>query len=117
MALLDRSFRGKCTPEILSFQRVADIQKGEGDLRVELSESELARYIYTYLHIIYTYLHISTHTCMCRSVFSRLAHLSCLYTVSLTPRTDRSSLEVVVFPPPEDDQVTFTYRAVNEILR
>ena len=45
---------------------------------------------------------------MCRSVFSRLAHLSCLYTVSLTPRTDRSSLEVVVFPPPEDDQVTFT---------
>ena len=64
MALLDRSFRGKCTPEILTFQRVADIQKGEGDLRVELSESELARYIYTYLHIIYTltiqYLHIST---------------------------------------------------------
>ena len=58
MALLDRSFRGKCTPEILTFQRVADIQKGEGDLRVELSESELARYIYTYLHIIYT---ISTH--------------------------------------------------------
>ena len=57
MALLDRSFRGKCTPEILSFQRVADIQRGEGDLRVELSESELARYIYTYLHIstvIYT---------------------------------------------------------------
>ena len=51
MALLDRSFRGKCTPEILTFQRVADIQKGEGDLRVELSESELARYIYTYLHI------------------------------------------------------------------
>ena len=50
MALLDRSFRGKCTPEILTFQRVADIQKGEGDLRVELSESELARYIYTYLH-------------------------------------------------------------------
>ena len=46
MALLDRSFRGKCTPEILSFQRVADIQRGEGDLRVELSESELARYIY-----------------------------------------------------------------------
>ena len=59
MALLDRSFRGKCTPEILTFQRVADIQKGEGDLRVELSESELARYIYTYLHIIYTYLHTS----------------------------------------------------------
>ena len=51
MALLDRSFRGKCTPEILSFQRVADIQRGEGDLRVELSESELARYIYTHLHI------------------------------------------------------------------
>ena len=47
MALLDRSFRGKCTPEILSFQRVADIQRGEGDLRVELSESELARYIYS----------------------------------------------------------------------
>ena len=63
MALLDRSFRGKCTPEILTFQRVADIQKGEGDLRVELSESELARYIYTYLHylhIIYTYLHTSS---------------------------------------------------------
>ena len=58
MALLDRSFRGKCTPEILTFQRVADIQKGEGDLRVELSESELARYIYTYLHINYS---ISTH--------------------------------------------------------
>ena len=47
---------------------------------------------------------------MRRSVFSRLAHLSCLYTVSLTPRTDRSSLEVVVFPPPEDDQVTVTLR-------
>ena len=58
MALLDRSFRGKCTPEILSFQRVADIQRGEGDLRVELSESELARYIYTYLHIIYTHVHV-----------------------------------------------------------
>ena len=60
MALLDRSFRGKCTPEILSFQRVADIQRGEGDLRVELSESELARYIYIIYHNthIYPYLHI-----------------------------------------------------------
>ena len=58
MALLDRSFRGKCTPEILSFHRVADIQRGEGDLRVELSESELARYIYTYLHLSTYYLHI-----------------------------------------------------------
>ena len=61
MALLDRSFRGKCTPEILSFQRVADIQKGEGDLRVELSESELARYIYTYLHYLHIIYTISTH--------------------------------------------------------
>ena len=119
MALLDRSFRGKCTPEILSFQRVADIQRGEGDLRVELSESELARYIYiyTYLHISTHIYIISTHMCMRRSVFSRLAHLSCLYTVSLTPRTDRSSLEVVVFPPPEDEQVTITLKGVSEILR
>ena len=55
--------------------------------------------------------------CMRRSVFSRLAHLSCLYTVSLTPRTDRSSLEVVVFPPPEDEQVTITLKGVSGILR
>ena len=61
--------------------------------------------------------HISTHMCLRRSVFSRLAHLSCLYTVSLTPRTDRSSLEVVVFPPPEDEQVTITLKGVSEILR
>ena len=52
---------------------------------------------------------------MCRSVFSRLAHLSCLYTVSLTPRTDRSSLEVVVFPPPEDDQVTVTSKVSTKL--
>ena len=68
----------------------------------------------TYLHISP---HIYTHLHMRRSVFSRLAHLSCLYTVSLTPRTDRSSLEVVVFPPPEDEQVTITLKGVSEILR
>ena len=112
MALLDRNFRSKCTPEIVTFERVADIHEGypikvflswlnlsliegEGDLRVEISESDLAR-----------------------NVFAKMGNLSCIYTVSLSPRTDRSSLEVVVFenPDKEDDiKKVFNFFRRNQV--
>ena len=59
-------------------ERVAEIREGEGDLRVEIAESDLAR-----------------------SVFARMSNLTCLYTVKISPRTDKSNLEVVFFDQEE----------------
>ena len=39
-----------------------------------------------------------------RNVFGRMKNLSCIYTVQLSPRTDKSSLEVVVFDRPEGEE-------------
>ena len=39
-----------------------------------------------------------------RNVFGRMKNLSCIYTVQLSPRTDKSSLEVVVFDRPEEEE-------------
>ena len=52
---------------------------GEGDLRIEIAESDLAR-----------------------NVFAKMSNLNCLYTVQITPRTDKSSLEVVFFNQQND---------------
>ena len=78
LSLLDRNFRNNYKPNILSFERVAEIREGEGDLRVEIAESDLAR-----------------------SVFARMSNLTCLYTVKISPRTDKSNLEVVFFDQEE----------------
>ena len=78
LSLLDRNFRNNYKPRIISFERVAEIREGEGDLRVEIAESDLAR-----------------------SVFARMSNLTCLYTLKITPRTDKSNLEVVFFDQEE----------------
>ena len=64
-------------------------------MRVEISESDLAR-----------------------NVFAKMGNLSCIYTVTLTPRTDKSSLEVVVFESPdkEDDiKKVFNFFRRNQV--
>ena len=78
LSLLDRNFRNNYKPRILNFERVAEIREGEGDLRVEIAESDLAR-----------------------SVFAKMSNLTCLYTVKISPRTDKSKLEVVFFDQQE----------------
>ena len=90
MALLDRNFRAKCSPVIVHMERGADIHDGEGDLIVELSESDLAR-----------------------NVFGRMKALSKIYTVQLTPKTDSSKLEVVYFEPPEDRDRKISQKFMN----
>ena len=52
---------------------------GEGDLKLEIAESDLAR-----------------------NVFAKMSNLTCIYTVQITPRTDKSSLEVVFFNDQND---------------
>ena len=94
MALLDRNFRNKCSPVIINVERLADIVDGEGDLIVELSESDLAR-----------------------NVFGRMKTLSKIYTVQLTPRTDSSKLEVVYFEPPEDRDRKISQKFMNLFRR
>ena len=64
---------------------------GEGDLRLVICESELAR-----------------------NVFAKMKNLSCIYTVQLSPRTDKSSLEVVVFDRPEVEE---DYKKVFNFFR
>lgn len=64
---------------------------GEGDLRLVISESELAR-----------------------NVFAKMKNLSCIYTVQLTPRTDKASLDVVVFDKPEVEE---DYKKVFNFFR
>ena len=64
-------------------------------MRVEIRESDLAR-----------------------NVFANMGNLSCIYTVTLTPRTDKSSLEVVVFenPDKEDDiKKVFNFFLRNQV--
>ena len=54
---------------------------GEGDLKVEIAESDLAR-----------------------NVFAKMGNLQCIYTIQLIPRTDKSSLEIVLFDHEADEE-------------
>ena len=94
MALLDKNFREKCKPEIITLERVENIHEGKGDLMVEISESDLAR-----------------------NVFAKMGALSCIYTVQLSPRTDKSALEVVVFDHSEDEEDRTVSRKVINFFK
>jgi len=74
MSLLDQNFSDQCKPVINSLERLPDIVNGEGDVTMMFSESSLVR-----------------------NIFSKMSEISVIYTVQIVPRTDKDSVEVVVF--------------------
>ncbi|XP_023321475.1 uncharacterized protein LOC111696157 [Eurytemora carolleeae] len=87
MALLDKSFRVECQPIIHSLERKPSEEENEDEDKVVLvfSESPLARHI-----------------------FGKMDAIQCMYTVQIVPRTDKDSVEVVVFTK-EDELKFFSY--------
>ncbi|XP_023321500.1 uncharacterized protein LOC111696181 [Eurytemora carolleeae] len=95
MALLDKSFRDQCQPIIHSLERMpSENGVDEGEVVLVFSESPLARHI-----------------------FGKMDAIQCMYTVQIVPRTDKDSVEVVLFTK-EDELKFFSYfRKAGRVIK